>query len=112
MAGVCSVPGCPELTNHGRCPTHRAERERHQRATVPTKATRTHAEQRRRAAAVRRHRARHGNRCPGWHVPPHEATDLTADHIIAIAAGGQPAGQLQVLCRSCNARKADTPTSL
>ncbi|MGW6913723.1 holin [Kitasatospora sp. NPDC054939] len=25
---VCTVPGCPELTDGGRCPTHRAEADR------------------------------------------------------------------------------------
>lgn len=25
---VCNVPGCPELTTHGRCQTHRREAER------------------------------------------------------------------------------------
>ena len=33
--------------------------------------------------------------------------DLTADHIVALAAGGHPtaAKNLQTLCRSCNGRK-------
>lgn len=55
------------------------------------------------------HRAKHGNWCPGYGTPSHAATDLTADHIVPIAAGGKPDGALGVLCRSCNSRKADRP---
>ncbi|MBA3735178.1 MAG: HNH endonuclease [Actinobacteria bacterium] len=32
-------------------------------------------------------------------------TDLTADHVTPMAAGGHPLGQLRVLCRSCNSRR-------
>ena len=31
--------------------------------------------------------------------------DLTADHVTAIANGGDPLGPLRVLCRSCNSRR-------
>lgn len=60
-----------------------------------------HAEDRRRAAAVAEHRQEHGDWCPGWQREPHSATDLTADHTEAVAAGGAESGDLQVLA-SCN----------
>lgn len=53
-------------------------------------------------AAVAAHRAEHGDWCPGWHRPAHESSDLTAEHPEGIDAGDQ---ELEVLCRSCNARK-------
>ena len=31
--------------------------------------------------------------------------DLTADHIVPLARGGDPLGKLRVLCRSCNSRR-------
>jgi len=107
---ICSEPGCPSAQPEARCPEHRAERDRHYRATTPTKATRTTAERRRRAAAVTTHRQAHGDWCPGWGRPGHQSTDLTADHITPVAAGGPPDGPLSVLCRSCNARKGSSIT--
>lgn len=102
----CSEPGCPEVAGpHGRCATHQRERERYERATVPTKRTRTTRERNRRAAAVSAHRRHHGDVCPGYDRPPHTATDLTADHVHAVADGGSPTGALTVLCRACNSRK-------
>lgn len=63
------------------------------------------AETRRRARTVAIHRAKYGNWCPGWRRPPHPATDLTADHIVPVAAGGAEHGDHAVLCRSCNGAK-------
>ncbi|BAD56365.1 hypothetical protein CRM89_00300 [Nocardia sp. FDAARGOS_372] len=102
---VCSEPGCPNAQPEARCDEHRRERERHYARTTPTKATRDTAERRRRADAVARHRAAHGDWCPGWQRPAHPSTDLTADHRTPIAAGGDPAGPLDVLCRGCNAAR-------
>lgn len=65
----------------------------------------TSTEQTRRRAAVDAHRRQHGDWCPGWQRAPHPATDLTADHVTPVAAGGHETGPLQVLCRSCNSRK-------
>lgn len=96
---------CGALSSNTRCRTHEAQRER-SRPQRPTNTTRTYAEQQRRAKAVAEHRATHGDWCPGWHVPPHPSSDLTADHIVSIHAGGSPDGPLQVLCRSCNGRKS------
>ena len=65
----------------------------------------TKAERERRAATVAEWRNTYGNWCPGWAVPPHPSTDLTADHITPVDAGGDEAGPLAVLCRGCNGRK-------
>lgn len=106
MAGVCSTPGCPEFTAaKGKCAACGRKAERKQHRTTPTKATRTWGERKRRAAAVAAHRAQHGDWCPGYQVPAHEATDLTADHVTAVAQGGKANGPLQVLCRTCNSAK-------
>ncbi|MGH3381866.1 MAG: HNH endonuclease [Actinoallomurus sp.] len=68
----------------------------------------TAAWQRTAATAVARHRALHGDWCPGWVVPAHHATDLTGDHIDAKANGGSDdLANVGVLCRACNARKRD-----
>jgi 5-methylcytosine-specific restriction protein A len=62
---------------------------------------------RRRRQAVLDHLEAYGAVCPGWRVQMHEVSpaQLTADHIVPIAAGGDPHGPLQILCRSCNSRK-------
>lgn len=97
---------CSEITTTPRCPQHqraldrvvlRGKRERRPAASA--------AETARRAAAVAEWIATRGYWCPGWGVPEHQATDLTADHITAVAAGGAEDGPLTVLCRSCNGRK-------
>ncbi|NQV07973.1 HNH endonuclease [bacterium] len=67
-------------------------------APVPT------SERRRRVAVVAEHVRLHGLVCPGWNRAPHGSADLTADHIIPRAAGGEH-GPLRVLCRSCNSRR-------
>lgn len=62
-------------------------------------------QRRRRAAVVAAWRAENGAYCPGYGVDPHPATDLCADHVIPVGAGGSEDGPLSVLCRSCNSRK-------
>ena len=104
----CKVPNCPHVQDGPRCDQHSLEHGRFQRATTPTKVHRD-ADRPRRAAAVAAHRAQHGDWCPGWGRPAHASTDLTADHIVEISHGGAPDGDLQVLCRSCNSRKAQQP---
>jgi hypothetical protein len=47
----------------------------------------------------------HGYVCPGYKRAPHASTDLTADHIMPLHLGGDPLGEMQVLCRSCNSRR-------
>lgn len=96
---------CGAITTAGsRCPTHARTRERaRHRAEYDTPAWRWA-----RGRAMARHRRRWGDLCPGWNRKPHLAGDLTVDHIVPLAAGGHltdPAN-LQVLCRSCNGRKA------
>jgi 5-methylcytosine-specific restriction protein A len=59
--------------------------------------------------AVARHVGAFGYECPGYHRPAHPASDLTADHVVPLAAGGAPFdwGNVAVLCRSCNATKGE-----
>ncbi len=63
------------------------------------------AERTRRRRAVEAHRVVYGDVCPGFGVDPHPSSDLTADHVTAVAAGGAEGGTLRVLCRSCNSRR-------
>jgi hypothetical protein len=103
MAGVCFTPGCPDLVDRGQCPKHRREISRRQHRTVPTKVTRTHAERKRRALAVRAHVKANGWICPGDEThEAHPCRDLTAHHVDSVAGGGDPHGTLAVLCRSRN----------
>lgn len=87
-----------------RCRRH-ARPDPPRRSKTPTRTGYTHAEKKRRKQAVREHVARHGWVCPGWQRTAHRAYDLTADHVVPVAAGGSQGGPLQVLCRSCNGRK-------
>jgi 5-methylcytosine-specific restriction enzyme A len=65
------------------------------------------AERRRRRELVADHRARVGDWCPGLgDHPAHPSTDLVADHVIEVAAGGPASGPLRVLCRSENSRRS------
>jgi hypothetical protein len=83
------------------------ERQRAKDARRPLR--RTGAEQQRRRAAVAEHVAVHGYVCPGcppYGNHPHFAdpvtNPLTAEHVIAVGAGGPEDGPLRVLCRSGN----------
>jgi len=101
---------CGTLSPTTRCPTCTRPRERARTQTKrQTRPRPSRSEDARRADTVAAWRAHHGNWCPGWHRNPHPATDLTADHIHPVAAGGTEAGPLTVLCRSCNGRKQATP---
>jgi len=97
---ACPSCGAPRPAG-GRCPRC---------PWTPHKQTRpdlrTNASKRRHAKAVAAWVAVNGWWCPGWRVPAHPATRLTADHITPVAADGDPDGPLQVLCLSCNSRKA------
>ncbi len=67
----------------------------------------TRAWQRLRAWVIARHRGQYGTWCPGYGRDPHPAIDLTADHVVPLAAGGASVGPGNgaVLCRSCNSTK-------
>lgn len=104
------TPGkrCGKLTPNTRCPECARVHERN-RTQRPTNLTRDWAERQRRAATVAEHRGRHGEHCPGWRRPPHPVVPpnvLTADHRTAVADGGDPRGELTVLCRVCNSAKS------
>jgi 5-methylcytosine-specific restriction protein A len=100
---------CGTLTrNPSRCDEHQAAWERRREAARGSSTQRGYTTQWRRTAeaAVAQHRATHGDWCPGFRVPPHQASDLTADHIVPKARGGtDDPSNVQVLCRGCNARK-------
>ncbi|MGO1049794.1 hypothetical protein [Crossiella sp. CA198] len=100
---------CGQLTPAARCRTCAAEVELVRTQGKRTRRPYTAAERTRRARAVAAHRAQHGDICPGWEVPAHRASDLTADHHTPVGAGGQEGGALGVLCRSCNGRKGARP---
>ncbi len=95
---------CGSISDQSRCPPHR-------RVVLQDKRTRrpriSRAEERRRAAVVREHRAQYGDWCPGWEREPHPSTDLTADHVVGVGAGGSEQGLLSAMCRACNGAKGD-----
>ncbi len=100
MAPMKPVGACPKCRRRNCAnPTHRY------RSRGPRSEFKSWPEIQRRAAAVDNWRLTNGDTCPGWHTPPHESNDLTADHIIPVAAGGPETGELGVLCRICNSRK-------
>lgn len=59
---------------------------------------------------IARHVGQHGYVCPGYQRDAHPARDLTADHVVPLAAGGAPfdIGNCAVLCRSCNSTKGSS----
>jgi 5-methylcytosine-specific restriction enzyme A len=97
---------CGRLSTGTRCPAHTRTHQVQAQRAKRTRRPYTYEEQRRRAKAVDDWVAVHGWLCPGWRRPAHKSRDLTADHVHAVAAGGAEDGHLQVLCRSCNGRKA------
>jgi 5-methylcytosine-specific restriction protein A len=101
---------CRRLTSSGpRCAD--CERPRARQTQQRKRAVRpyTTAEKRRRAAAVAEWVSTHGQWCPGWQREAHPSSDLVADHIAAVAAGGPESGPLRVLCRSCNSARGARP---
>ena len=67
------------------------------------------AERKRRARLVADHRATIGDWCPG--VPElgrgaHPAANLSADHLVQVAAGGLETGPLIVRCIPCNSARS------
>ena len=90
VGGRCSNPSC------------RRHRYRPSRGGQPE---RSHAERQRRKAIVDNWVRLHGWTCPGYKRPPHPSHYLQADHLIPVSLGGDPGGQLGVLCRACNVAK-------
>lgn len=91
----CIVCGTP--SSGTRCRAHRL--------TYPF------AERERMRRAVSDHIAAFGYWCPGWQRPPHPSTDLTADHLLPRAEGGNGT-DLAVLCRPCNSRRGTSPPDM
>jgi 5-methylcytosine-specific restriction protein A len=102
---------CGRLTtNPSRCDVHQAEYLAARDKKRGSAAQRGYGTAWRKLAStyIARYKAENGERCPGWRVPAHAATDLTVDHIIPKSAGGtDDLSNLAVLCRGCNARKKD-----
>jgi hypothetical protein len=69
------------------------------------------AERKRRAAFVAKWRKQNGDLCPGYgrapHMVNHAKNPITADHVDPVGRGGDERGELQALCRACNATKRD-----
>lgn len=100
---------CGRLSSHSRCRPHRSRiSARHSRAYSDPEYKRN------RKILISRHVAMHGWVCPGAEDLDHEAhpcTDLTADHIIQIAAGGgHELSNLRPLCASANKARNTRPT--
>jgi 5-methylcytosine-specific restriction enzyme A len=55
--------------------------------------------------AAHQRRSRQARAAHPWCEECGATEDLTADHLTAIANGGDPLGPLLVLCRSCNSRR-------
>jgi len=102
---LCTVCGVVTSRSGSRCTVHARLSNRSRHNALYT----TREWQRLSARVIARHRGQHGNWCPGHGRDPHPASDLTADHIVPLAAGGAPLdlGNLTVLCRSCNSTKGD-----
>lgn len=59
-----------------------------------------------RARAIAEHIRVYGPMCPGYGTQgPHPSNDLTYDHSVALANGGDILGPGVVRCRSCNSAK-------
>ena len=100
---LCTVCGVLTSGAGSRCTVHaRASNRSRHNALYSTRAW-----QRLSARMIARHRGEYGNQCPGYGRNPHPARDLTADHVVPLAAGGASLdpGNLAVLCRSCNSTK-------
>jgi 5-methylcytosine-specific restriction protein A len=100
---VCTVCGAVTSRSGSRCTVH--ARQSNRSRNNPFYQTRTWQRLSRRVIA--RHRGQYGNTCPGYGREAHPASDMTADHIVPLAAGGAPLdlANLAVLCRSCNSTK-------
>jgi hypothetical protein len=90
-----------------RCRDCHANKDRAKQARRPDKNTNQEIQRRRRAVAE--WRTTMGDWCPGvpeLHRGAHPAANLTADHVVEVAAGGLESGPLVVRCGPCNSAKA------
>lgn len=97
---------CGELSEQSRCPKHRTEYNR-ERGSAAARGYDAKWRKMRKAAVVA-HIQRFGEVCPGWKRDPHTAPKATleGDHRVSLAMGGKnEPSNIDVLCRSCNARK-------
>lgn len=100
---LCTACGVLTSRAGSRCTEHtRASNRSRHNALYSTRTW-----QRLSARVLRAWRGEHGNWCPGYGRPGHRAADLTADHVVPLAAGGAPfdIANTAVLCRSCNSTK-------
>jgi 5-methylcytosine-specific restriction protein A len=58
--------------------------------------------------AAHQRRARRAIALEPWCSTCGSTRDVTADHVIPLAHGGDPLGPLRVLCRSCNSQRGTT----
>jgi 5-methylcytosine-specific restriction endonuclease McrA len=102
---LCTVCGVVTSRSGSRCAMHARQSNRSRHNAFYNTREWQHLS----ARVLRAWRGRHGNWCPGYGRAAHPAIDLTADHIVALAAGGAPldVGNVAVLCRSCNSTKGD-----
>jgi 5-methylcytosine-specific restriction protein A len=100
---LCTVCGVVTSRAGSRCTEHARQSNRSRHNALYS----TRAWQRLSARMLRAWRGEHGDWCPGYQRDAHPASDLTADHIVPLAAGGAPfdPSNLAVLCRSCNSTK-------
>lgn len=99
---ACRVCDEPFIGTGQRCATHK-------RLTGTTRDHRYDdpAYRRTRRRMLSEHVRSNGYWCPGFGRPPHQATDLSLDHLLELSRGGALIARdnLRVLCRSCNSRK-------
>jgi 5-methylcytosine-specific restriction protein A len=93
----CLDCGRPIPGTHKRCALHAKPGNR--RGATTTERGYGAAHQRRARAVIAAH---------PWCQECGTTENLTADHVTPIANGGDPLGDLQVLCRSCNSTRGNT----
>jgi hypothetical protein len=104
-----AVRGKPRCTDCQR-PRDQAK-DQAKRAKRPDKNRNAEIERRRRAVAYWRSTV--GDWCPGvpeLRRPAHPAANLTADHLVEVAAGGLESGPLVVRCGPCNSARSANVT--
>jgi 5-methylcytosine-specific restriction endonuclease McrA len=98
---LCLEPRCGHLTYGSRCADHERERQRNRWADKPIAA-----------AVVAASPVCSCQGC-GLHAGACNSTeDLTADHVVSLARGGNNQGKRAVLCRPCNASKGAGPATM